>query len=86
MMDGAKAASFETLRMAWRQRNVQTFESAMKFLAEQLTAAILDAADVRDETLMERVGIRRGEINQGVYRSAAETGDQMAERAEHDDQ
>jgi predicted DNA-binding protein (UPF0251 family) len=35
----------------------------MKLLAEQLTAAVLDGADVRDETLMERVGIRRGEIN-----------------------
>jgi len=83
MMDGAKAASFETLRMAWRQRNVQTFESAMKFLAEQLTAAILDAADVRDETLMERVGIRRGEINREYNEARQKLAAQMAERAEH---
>ena len=83
LVEPAKKLAFETLRMAWHQRNVQTFEGAMKLLAEQLTAAVLDGADVRDETLMERVGIRRAEINREYNEARQKLAVQMAERAEH---
>lgn len=78
----AKSASFAVLQDAWRRRNLETFANSVRLLAEQLTASALDGIEVRAETLIERIGIGRGEINREYNAARQALATHLAERVE----
>lgn len=82
LLDEKKSAAFGKLKKAWHSRNLRTFEKSVRLLAEQLTACVLDSAEVRAETLMERMGIGRGEINKEYAIARQELATKLAERLE----
>ncbi|HCN31264.1 MAG TPA: DUF3482 domain-containing protein [Verrucomicrobiales bacterium] len=67
LLDGRKADAFRHLKRAWRRRNLEVFRHSARVLAELLTAAVLDGVDVRSETLLERIGIGRTELNKEYH-------------------
>jgi hypothetical protein len=71
LLPETKQEAFKHLKKAWRGRNLQVFRQSARVLAELLTAAVLDGAEVRHETLLERVGIGRSELNK-AYQTARE--------------
>ncbi len=71
MMPEAKQEAFRQLKRAWQNRNLGVFQQSARTLAELLTAAVLDGTEVRTETLLERFGIGRTELNK-AYQTARE--------------
>ena len=82
LLPGKKAAPFASLKSAWHVRNIETFEKSVSLLAEQLTASVLDSVEVRPETLIERVGIARGEINKEYTAARQQLATRLADRLE----
>jgi len=82
LLSEKKSPSFATLKKAWHGRNIEVFDHAMKMLAEQLTASLLDGVEVRVETMIERMGIGRGEINKEYAVAREELATKLAERLE----
>lgn len=71
LMSEVKAQPFKHLKRAWHERNVNLFRQSSRVLSELLTAAVVDGIEVRSETLMEKVGIGRSELNK-EYQDARE--------------
>jgi hypothetical protein len=71
LLPEAKREAFKHLKKAWRGRNLQVFQQSARVLAELLTAAVFDGVEIRNETLLERIGIGRSELNK-AYQSARE--------------
>lgn len=82
LLSEGKQKVFGTLKHAWHERNRRTFEKSVQILAEQLTASVLDGVEVRQETLIERMGIGRGEINKEYAAARQELATKLAERLE----
>lgn len=78
----SKERAFATLQHAWHRRNLDIFASSVRLLAEQLTASVLDSVEVRPETLVERIGIGRGEINREYTMARQLLATHLAERVE----
>jgi hypothetical protein len=82
LLPSERLAGFEVLQRAWKQRNLTVFEDAMRLLADLLTAGVLDGVEVRSESMWEKLGIGRGEINR-AYADARQTlAAGLAERVE----
>ncbi len=77
-----KKAVFAGLKKAWRTRNLTIFDDAMRLLADLLASAVLDGADVRMESLWEKIGIGRAEINREYAEARQTLANRLAERAE----
>lgn len=77
-----KQADFTVLKKAWRARNLTIFDDAMRLLADLLASAVLDGVDVRAESLWEKIGIGRGEINREYTEARQTLASRLAERVE----
>lgn len=75
-----KADAFKHLKRAWHQRNVDVFRQSCRVLSELLTAAVLDGVEVRNETLLERVGIGRSDLNKEYQEAREKLATQLADR------
>lgn len=73
---------FTTLKAAWHRRNLDVFEESVKRMAEQLTSSLLDGVEVRAETIIERMGVGRSEINKEYAQARQELAEKLAERME----
>lgn len=71
LLSAEKTEAFKHLKRAWHQRNADIFRQSGRVLSELLTAAVVDGIEVRSETLLERVGIGRQELNK-EYQDARE--------------
>ena len=80
LMSVAKVESFKQLKRAWHQRNVDIFRRSSRVLSELLTAAVVDGAEVRTETLLERVGIGRNELNKEYQEAREKLANRLADR------
>jgi hypothetical protein len=80
LLPEAKQEAFKHLRRAWRRRNLETFHHATRIVSELLTAAVLDGIDVRSETLWERIGIGRGELNREYQEAREQLASRLADR------
>lgn len=83
LMRGAKTEAFRHLKRAWLLRNLETFRQSARVLSELLTAAVLDGVEVRTETLLERVGIGRSELNKEYQQAREKLATQLADRVMH---
>ncbi len=82
LMQGSKIPSFLQIQRAWAQRNVSVFQTSVRLISEQLTAALFDGVDVRSETLLERVGWQRDELNREYNDARQKLATQLADRIE----
>lgn len=82
LMEGSKIPTFQHIKKAWTQRNIGVFRDSIRLLSEQLTAALVDGVDVRPETLLERVGWQREELNREYNDARQKLASQMADRVE----
>lgn len=73
---------FAIVQKAWHRRNIEVFDKSAQILAEHLTASVLDGIEVRSETLIERMGIGRGEINKEYSAARQKLAGRLAERVE----
>jgi hypothetical protein len=80
LVSETKADAFKHLRRAWHQRNEEVFRQSSRILAELLTAAVVDGIDVRGETLWERIGIGRGELNKEYQDAREQLATRLADR------
>ncbi|HEY1081514.1 MAG TPA: DUF3482 domain-containing protein [Prosthecobacter sp.] len=80
LLDAAKADAFKHLRKAWHERNLDVFRKSARVISELLTAAVVDGVAVRGETLWERVGIARGELNKEYQDARERLATQLADR------
>lgn len=70
------------IQRAWHQRNMEVFDKSLQILAEQLSASALQGVEVRAETLWERVGIGRGEINKEYNAARQQLATLLADQVE----
>jgi len=82
LMQGSKIPTFQQIKRAWAQRNVSVFQTSVRLISEQLTAALFDGVDVRSETLLERVGWQRDELNREYNDARQKLATQLADRIE----
>ncbi|MBL9133972.1 MAG: DUF3482 domain-containing protein, partial [Verrucomicrobiaceae bacterium] len=82
LMEGSRIATFQHIKKAWHQRNIETFRSSARLLSEQLTAALMDGIEVRAETLLERIGWQREELNREYNDARQKLASQLADRVE----
>ncbi|MEN3942862.1 DUF3482 domain-containing protein [Prosthecobacter sp. SYSU 5D2] len=75
-----KTEPFKHLKRAWHQRNVDVFNKSCRVISELLTAAVVDGVAVRNETLLERVGIGRTELNKEYQEAREKLAVQLADR------
>lgn len=80
LVSEAKADAFKHLRRAWHQRNEEVFRQSSRTLAELLTAAVVDGIEVRSETLWERIGIGRGDLNKEYQDAREQLATRLADR------
>lgn len=82
LMEGSKIATFQHIKKAWHQRNIDAFRGSARLLSEQLTAALMDGVEVRAETLLERIGWQREELNREYNDARQKLASQLADRVE----
>jgi hypothetical protein len=82
LMQGSKIPTFLQIKRAWAQRNVEVFQASVRLISEQLTAALFDGVDVRSETLLERVGWQRDDLNREYNDARQKLATQLADRTE----
>lgn len=80
LLSKEKAEPFKHLKRAWRARNVDVFRKSGRVLSELLTAAVVDGVEVRSETLLERVGIGRSDLNKEYQDAREKLATQLADR------
>ncbi len=80
LMKETKADTFTHLKRAWHARNVEVFQHSSRVLAELVTAAVVDGVEVRGETLWERVGIGRADLNKEYLEAREKLATQLADR------
>lgn len=80
LVSETKADAFKHLRRAWHQRNEEVFRQSSRILAELLTAAVVDGIEVRGETLWERIGIGRSELNKEYQDAREQLATRLADR------
>jgi hypothetical protein len=80
LLPPAKAEAFKHLKRAWQERNREVFRQSCRVIAELLTAAVVDGIDIRAETLLERVGIGRQELNKEYQDAREKLATQLADR------
>jgi GTPase SAR1 family protein len=82
LMEGSRIATFQHIKKAWHQRNIDAFRGSARLLSEQLTAALMDGVEVRAETLLERIGWQREELNREYNDARQKLASQLADRVE----
>lgn len=70
------------LRKAWQRRNEDVFHESMKVLSHQLTANALDGVTVKPETLLQRIGFKRAELQEEWSEARKKLSESLANRAE----
>ena len=82
LMEGSRIATFQQIKRSWHQRNLETYRLSARMLSEQLTAALMDGVEVRSETLLERIGWQREELNREYNEGRQKLAAQLADRVE----
>jgi hypothetical protein len=80
LMSDPKAEAFKQLKRAWHLRNLDVFHQSSRVLSELLTAAVVDGIDVRSETIWERIGIGRSELNKEYQDAREQLASRLADR------
>jgi hypothetical protein len=58
-----KTDSFRLLRDAWREKNLTVHREAVGVVSRLLTSSLLDSVKVTSESLLQKLGLNRGELD-----------------------
>jgi hypothetical protein len=77
-----KQDAFKLLMAAWVDRNQDIFAGSMRVLSNQLTANVLDGIAVRTETLIQKLGFNRSDLEKEWSEARQRLSESLASRAE----
>ncbi len=72
---------FKGLRKSWDAENTRVFGQAIDALATELAASVLDSEKSPKETLVQKVGVGRGDYTRNVEKARKKLSSRLAERA-----
>jgi len=75
-----KKEAFRLLRAAWREKNLDVHREAVAVMARALTGSLLDVVKVSNESLLQKIGFKRGEINHEMGAARRELSERLAAR------
>ncbi|MEM7013289.1 MAG: GTPase domain-containing protein [Verrucomicrobiota bacterium] len=71
----------QQLQKAWRERNLETFKNAAEVLGRWMADSANDVEEIAEPTVLERLGLNRGERSRELERARKALCDRLAERA-----
>lgn len=75
-----KKETFRLLRAAWREKNLDVHREAVAVMARALSGSLLDVVRVSHESLLQKIGFRRGEINSEMSEARRQLSERLASR------
>ena len=75
-----KKETFRLLRTAWREKNLDVHREAVGVMARALTGSLLDVVKVSNESLLQKIGFKRGEIDTEMTEARGELSERLAAR------
>jgi len=75
-----KKETFRLLRTAWREKNLDVHREAVGVMARALTGSLLDVVKVSNESLLQKIGFKRGEINSEMSEARRQLSERLASR------
>ena len=81
LLPAEKQNAFSTLRRAWEARHLEVFHSSMDVLAGPLAENALDQVPVSKESILQRLGVGRRELNDEMEQARALLSTRLAERS-----
>lgn len=77
----AKKETFRVLREAWREKNLTVHREAVAVLAQALTASLLDVVKVSNESWWQKIGLKRGELDEEMTEARRQLSERLSQRA-----
>ncbi len=76
-----KREAFDRLRLAWRTRNQDVFQRSMKSLGRQLADSGVDRVTVSKESLLQKMGVGRQQLNTEMEEARGVLTERLATRS-----
>lgn len=76
-----KQTVFAGLRLAWEQRHLEVFRRSMDALAGPLAENAMDQVPVSKESILQKLGVGRRELNDEMEQARAQLSTRLAERS-----
>jgi GTPase Era involved in 16S rRNA processing len=75
-----KKETFRLLRTAWREKNLDVHREAVVVMARALAGSLLDVVKVSNESLLQKIGFKRGELNSEMSEARRQLSERLASR------
>ena len=72
---------FNRLRLAWREKNLDVFRRSMKSLGRQMAESAVDRVTVSKESLLQKIGVGRGQLDGEMEEARQQLTDRLAARS-----
>jgi hypothetical protein len=76
-----KRESFNRLRGAWHEQNLNVFRRSMKTLGRQLADSAVDKVTVSKESLLQKIGVGRQQLNSEMDEARTQLTERLANRS-----
>lgn len=76
-----KRTDFDRLRGAWRDQNLSVFRRSMKTLGRQLAESAVDRVAVSKESILQKIGVGRQQLNTEMEAARAQLAERLATRS-----
>jgi Domain of unknown function (DUF3482)/50S ribosome-binding GTPase len=76
-----KKEAYRLLREAWREKNLNVHREAVGVLARLLGNSLLDAVKVSGESLLQKIGLNRGEIDSEMGDARRQLSQRLSQRS-----
>ncbi len=76
-----KREEFNRLRIAWREQNLSVFRKSMKVLGRQLAESATDRVTVSKESLLQKIGVGRQQLNDEMEEARTHLTERLAARS-----
>lgn len=76
-----KREEFNRLRLAWRGKNQEVFRRSMKTLGRQLVESAVDRVTVSKESLLQKIGVGRQQLNSEMEQAREQLAARLATRS-----
>ncbi|MEZ5303415.1 MAG: GTPase [Verrucomicrobiales bacterium] len=82
LLPADRTKAFATLADAWRRKNAAAFDASVAAIAAELAASASDAAEVPEQTFLEKLGLDRRRVKAEMEAARRELGERLARRVE----
>lgn len=80
MVPVEKKEAFRLLREAWREKNLTVHREAVSVLARMLTDSLLDAVNTTNESWLQKIGFKRGELDAEMKEARRHLSERLSQR------